>query len=346
MSYPPSCTVWGKADTAVAYIATTAACAVSIDAAVTNTPSTAFANMNTNIASITNIDEELAALRKRVEMLQLMKEIDELRTNAILPQHRRLDFSDIEHALPKFSGVDISLTVQNFLRDFEEVTEASGANERLKLLALRRCLTGTAKIFLTFTTTLNYGALKKALEREFAVPVNRIEIHKMLEQRRWDKKKKKSLHCYVLAMQAIGKRVNITEQEIIEFIIDGISGTVSNIHTPAATCQDVRRTKGRYERRYLVADAVTTTTGRKQASWPSEENKLKCFNCPKNGHIKPNCPYPLQPEGSCFRCWRMGHDHRSCTNAAKVLKPKNQIATVMGDEYGELDTANAYNYSG
>ncbi|XP_017471156.1 PREDICTED: uncharacterized protein LOC108362612 isoform X2 [Rhagoletis zephyria] len=337
------------ATTVAAVSDTTAATASFVDTAVdTNyNNNTIDLAANPGATGINNIDNELTALRKRVEMLRLMKEINDLGGSAgSSQQQRRLDYGDIEHALPKFSGDDISMSITDFIRDFEEVTEASGADDRFRLVALRRCLTGTAKVFLSSTTALNYGALKKALEMEFSVPVTRNEVYKMLAQRRWDKKKE-SLHCYVLAMQAIAKRAKVEEQEVIEFVIDGIRNIVPNAHLllPARTLAELKTLIRRYARKYLVSDVVATT-GRRQATKTVEDAKQKCYNCSRDGHIKPNCPYPLRPDGSCFRCWRMGHDHRSCPNPAKILKPKTQVASVMEGGDDESYDVNTYNFSG
>ncbi|XP_017462985.1 PREDICTED: uncharacterized protein LOC108356381, partial [Rhagoletis zephyria] len=179
---------------------------------------------------------------------------------------------------------------------------------------------------------------------EFSVPVTRNEVYKMLAQRRWDKKKE-SLQSYVLAMQAIAKRAKVEEQEVIEFVIDGIRNIVPNAHLllPTRTLAELKTLIQKYERKYLVSDVVATT-GRRQATKTVVDAKQKCYNCSRDGHIKPNCPYPLRPDGSCFRCWRMGHDHRSCPNPAKILKPKTQVASVMEGGDDESYDVNTYNF--
>ncbi|KNE86662.1 hypothetical protein PSTG_19974, partial [Puccinia striiformis f. sp. tritici PST-78] len=111
--------------------------------------------------------------------------------------------------------------VHDFIRDFEEVMDSIKADERLKLLSLRRCLIGTARVFLSSTTALNYAALKAALFAEFDVAVTRQHIYKTMSQRRWNKREE-SIHCYILKMQSIAKRAEIAEVEVIDFIIAGI----------------------------------------------------------------------------------------------------------------------------
>lgn len=73
-----------------------------------------------------------------------MKQIDELECRDLRRGKHRLDFGDIEHALPKFNGDDIAYSVRHFLRDFEEIMASAGAYDNFKQLALRRPLTGLA----------------------------------------------------------------------------------------------------------------------------------------------------------------------------------------------------------
>ncbi|XP_067634857.1 uncharacterized protein [Eurosta solidaginis] len=255
-------------------------------------------------ATTISVDDELVALQKRMEMLKLMKEIDELRASTWVQQQRRLDFADIEHAMPKFSGDDLSVTVGHFLQDFEEVMKSSRVDERFKLLALRRCLVGTANVFLTTTKALSYAELKKALTMEFDVPIQRNEVYKMLARRKWDKNSE-SLHRYVLLMQAIGKRANICETEIIDFIIDGIGNIVPNAHLllPAKTLDELKALVSRFQRKYFTVEPGVGTKHTNAAKTSNDPQPLqKCYNCSRVRHIKPQCPYPLRPTGSCFRC--------------------------------------------
>ncbi|XP_036340347.1 uncharacterized protein LOC118757090 [Rhagoletis pomonella] len=224
--------------------------------------------------------------------------------------------------------------------------ESSGADDNFRLLALRRSLTGTAKVFLSTTAALNYQALKAALSSEFDVGITRQEVYKMLSQRRW-KRKEETLHCYTLTMQAIAKRANIADTELIDFIIDGIGNTTPHAHIlmTARSVEELKTLINRYQHKYFVTGAVQPSNQRQTtAPKQTDDSKLKCFNCSRNGHIKPNCPFPLRPDGSCFRCWKMGHDHRSCPNPAKLLK-RREVATVAEDEDDQPGAIGAFNSS-
>ncbi|XP_036347639.1 uncharacterized protein LOC118757016 [Rhagoletis pomonella] len=147
-------------------------------------------------------------------------------------------------------------------------------------------------------------------------------------------------------MQSIAKQGGIEDIEVLNFIFDGISGSVANINLlmTAQTLSELKRLINRYYDRYLKLDSTITprrsavstvkpkmsNTAVKQAATSDKETHETplCYNCSKRGHIKPNCPYPVRPEGSCFRCWQVGHSHQSCPNPRKILKPMGERAVA------------------
>lgn len=84
----------------------------------------------------------------------------------------------------------------------------------------------------------------------------------------------------------------------------------------ARSLSELKRMINRYQDKYLLPNAAI-----KRANTVASSRLPLCFNCSQRGHIKPKCPYDQRPNGSGFRCWRMGHDHRSCPNPRKILKP-------------------------
>ncbi|XP_036347426.1 uncharacterized protein LOC118756790 [Rhagoletis pomonella] len=339
---PPAVTVSSVVAAAAITDVVTASSAAITD--VVTASSAAASTAPNAVPRLADLDREVLALKKRLEMLKLMQQIEELENRSATKCHRKLDFGDIEHALPKFNGDDVAYPVEHFIRDFEEIMQSTGADENFKLLALRRSLTGTARVFLSTTTALNYCALKGALMKEFNFAVTRQEIYKMLSQRRW-RKKDESMHCYVLSMQAIAKRANIAEQEVVDFIIDGIGNSVPNSHLllSAQNTDELKAIISRYQNKYFATKTIDQKppTAVKQKT----EQKQLCYNCSQTGHIKPNCPFPLRPDGSCFKCWRMGHDHRACPNPRKILKRKDDVAAVV--EYSDdAEIVGEHNYSG
>ncbi|XP_017466117.1 PREDICTED: uncharacterized protein LOC108359017 [Rhagoletis zephyria] len=346
--------------TATTNAAVTITAAATADSTTTTTAYTAYSTADTAVSIanntaalvsenateivLTDLDAEVKALKKRLEILTLRRQIEELERPPNSRRQGRLEFGDIEHALPKFNGDDVTYHVRHFLRDIEKIMESSDDN--IRLLALCRSLTGTARVFLSTTASLNYQALKAALSSEFDVGITRQEVYKMLSQRCW-KRKENTLHCYTITMQAIAKRANIADTELIDFIIDGIGNTTPHAHVlmTARSVEELKTLINRYQHKYFETGAVQPSNQRQtRAPKQSDDLKLKCINCSRNGHIKPNCPFPLRPDGSCFRCWKMGHDHRSCPNPVKLLK-RREVATVAEDEDDQPGAIGAFNSS-
>ncbi|XP_036346460.1 uncharacterized protein LOC118755741 [Rhagoletis pomonella] len=304
------------------------------------------------VPATASIDEELSSLHKKLEIMMLKQRIFELEKGSAPPvcnAGNKNSYCDVEHALTKFSGDDIAYSVRYFLRDFEEVMNTINADERFRFLCLRRSLTGTARVFLSTTAAFTYDQLRKQLTAEFDRDVSRQDVYKMLDQRRWQKKTE-SLHCYILNMQAIAKRSDITETEVIDFIVEGLGDNISNknLLMGARTIEELKMLVARYQQKYLRRESDTIKRPAKESIRTTKE-VAHCFNCSQTGHIKPNCPYPLRPNGSCFRCWQMGHEHRSCPNPKKILRKtdkRQQVLAVAEVESGEDDEdVGAYNFS-
>ncbi|XP_067633312.1 uncharacterized protein [Eurosta solidaginis] len=220
-------------------------------------------NAETYNAAEADLERELRILTKPRQVLELKRQKNKL-SLATQPQ-RSGQYVDIEHTLPKFSCDDVSQPVRNFLTNFGDVMDAVNADDSLRFLSLRRSLEGAAKVFLQTTTSLRYDDLVHALLSEFDISVSRHDVYRMLMQRHWNQKEE-TLHCYILHMQALSRRADISEEEV---------------------------------------------------------------------------------DGSCFRCWKMGHDHRSCLNPRKILtKPSKEIKQVAGvsaeddESIGALGTFN------
>ncbi|XP_067645369.1 uncharacterized protein [Eurosta solidaginis] len=303
---------------------------------------------------VDTVDQELSRLRKQIEIVNLKRHLRELEQAAGVPEvyiNNKNSFCDIEHAITKFSGDDITYSVRFFINDFEEIMNTVNADDHFRFLSLRRSLTGTARVFLSTISAVTYKQLCEQLINEFDRNVSRQDVYKMLRQRRWQKKNE-SLHCYILCMQSIARRSDITESEVIEFIIDGLENNVSNITLllSARTINELKMLVSRYEKKYLSREREEIT------KLPFKESKVEnkvhtniCFNCSQTGHIKHNCPYPMRPKGSCFRCWEMGHEYRSCPNPKKILHKlvKQQVAAINDfEDVDRYEVIDAFNESG
>lgn len=308
--------------------------------------------------------DEMDALRRERDALLLQLEVSELRARvaapaptvavgatvsadtAAQPEHNsttlgraRLDFGDIEHALPKFAGDDKKQDVHTFFREFEDIMTLVHANDSFKFLSLRRTLKGAARSLLEATTAVTYEQLKEVLVDEFDISTTREDIYRLLRQNKW-KRGTESMHHYVIRMRTLSRRANVPESELVGIIVDGLgeSSANSNLLLSARDVRELKELMNRHESRFHRAAPTTTaaassvnaaTSARRPSGNRAEASTAdqpQCYNCSQRGHIKPDCPYTLRNKDDCFRCWKPGHTRETCSNQRMKLVLKTDAA--------------------
>lgn len=299
------------------------------------------------------IDQEMELLQKRKQILELRQQIRLLeREDEPAVSVRRIDPADIEQLMNKFSGDD-TYYVEKFFSDFEEIMAGVRHDRNVKFMCLRRLLTGTARIYLSTTSAVSYEGLKAELIDEFKQHFSRQEVYQQLQNRVWEKRGE-SLKRYVLEMQAIASRADIGEDELIDFVVNGLRVPDASVLLTARSIAELKDLLGRHERRIMsrvsvlsareggstktklnTAAAAKVSTGNKATI---NEEAVRCFNCSRNGHYQSKCPYEKRPAGTCFRCWKAGHDHFNCPNPKKILVAMNNAVAAAVTEANDLES--------
>ena len=151
---------------------------------------------------------------------------------------------------------------------------------------------------------MTYDQLKNNLIKEFGRTVNRQEIYQILRRR--SKKPDESVRRYVIEMESIALRSDISDFELVVFIQEGLQNKISDfILFAARNIDDINDVVNIYEQRQCVRGfdlssirpAKLTSENKSQSS-----EEIRCYNYSKIGHIKLNCPYEKRPVGVCFNC--------------------------------------------
>ena len=248
------------------------------------------------------------------------------------PTSSSMLLTDIQGALPTFSGDNDLYDVAEFFAEFEELTRAVSADATQCLLLLRRSLRSTAKLVMRGAMAHSYEELKAKLLQEFRFCLTLEQVYARLRSHRWDGSS--PVELYVEEILTLAKKAGIPQGEAVQIIIDHLSSHGPDVRSclSAATTAGELKTLVRMRRHLLFfPTARHPATSRAVNSRPPSRpaapalpdsaargpTEIRCFNCSStDGHTKPNCPYPLRPRDSCFKCWQMGHQHQDCPNAA------------------------------
>lgn len=258
---------------------------------------------------------------------------------------RKIHFHDIEHAIVKFNGEDRTYSVNDFFRHLEQIFHQVNADDLLKFLALRNSLDGAARLLLT-RGALTYDQLKASLIAEFGRNISRQEVYQTLKNR--SKKPNETVRRYVMEMESISYRSDVTEFELIIFILEGLNSRVTDyaLFNTAKTMNELKDAINMFEQRQAMRGGETkhefTGVKPKEKIDQSALNGNRCFNCGRLDHLKAQCPYEERPKDICFNCWKPGHNRKTCVGPKYNQKLKKPIATVAAvvdvDENAEDET--------
>ncbi|CAK9832603.1 Gag-Pol polyprotein [Anthophora retusa] len=148
----------------------------------------------------------------------------------------------------------------------------------------------------------------------------------------------------------LGNRVPIASDELVDYVIDGISDSqlrnqarIMRIRIPAdllESFENISLETGKSSDREGKGKRDMKETGSQQkevtASTRSWGKRIKCFNCSDTGHISSKCPKPKRQQGSCFDCGSTSHLRSSCPRQAAnqpggSSRPKEPKCSDIGE---------------
>lgn len=130
-------------------------------------------------------------------------------------------------SVPEFTGDDMTYSSVKWCQDVDDNAEIFGWTPQQKLIIARRCLSGTAELWMkTEKAFRTYEELKTAIVKEFPESVNCKKMHEIMSARK--KQANETLYQYMLTMNDLGKRAKFPDYVAIQYIIDGIHDYESN----------------------------------------------------------------------------------------------------------------------
>uniref|UniRef100_A0AAG5DTA5 RNA-directed DNA polymerase n=1 Tax=Anopheles atroparvus TaxID=41427 RepID=A0AAG5DTA5_ANOAO len=214
-------------------------------------------------------------------------------------------FRDVEEGIEEYNA-DGSRDITAWFREFEDISNLARWSDEHKFIMCRKKLTGVAKSFLaTLRGVITYAALKRALLAEFATVVRASDVYRQLASRK--KKKDESALEFIYCMQKLAQSIDIEEEDLCEFIVDGFSSdeTTRAILYEATTISQLKRKIVLRERADTKSEVdkkkrpLVEQTNKHQRVTPNTRN-TKCYNCGQLGGTK------------CYSCGVYGHKASEC----------------------------------
>ncbi|KAI4481937.1 hypothetical protein M0804_008956 [Polistes exclamans] len=286
------------------------------------------------------LEEELKLVRRELELVR------SLRGASISTERRQLvETQEQSYSNPDFrERVDIRL-VADLLNVFKgEMGEYENWERQLRMLRATYSLNDN-QVRMLISMRLKEKALEwfhsksdyvtipieellADLRSTFCHRKNRIVLRKIFEERVW--RKDESFHEYVHNKVILGNKVPIHENEIVDYIIEGIpdanlknQAKINRLRTKAdileafegVTLQEKNRIPGdtRFVRRPYNMKNWNTER------WKSTKQTKSCFICESFDHMADSCP--KKKEGpTCYNCKKRGHIASNCPKKYPVVK--------------------------
>ncbi|XP_053968493.1 uncharacterized protein LOC128869920 [Anastrepha ludens] len=251
-----------------------------------------------------------------------------------IPVQNFCSLRDIEDALSSFSGCG-QPDVNQWLQEFEDNAAVVNWNELQKFIYGKQLLRGAAKTFVRSQRAVkDWNSLKSILKKEFEVKLSANEIHRRLKNRR--KRVNENLLEYLYSLMEIASQINMDDESIIEYFIDGIPDTRANkqILYQARNLEDLKENLRIYEKcrgsQHSIGSRPFTQSSQDKGSTKDEaQSSRSCFQCGRVGHLARQC---TQLAIRCFKCSQVGHKAFECKQMIpRAEKKENQRVNVVTD---------------
>lgn len=268
-------------------------------------------------------DSLIAELESLKRLLTLQKEIEDLRQGASDCIMKKVSFDDVRHMAP-FSGTG-GYRVERWVHDFENLIESVNGNDADKLRLVRRFLEGSAKKAVQYKTYTKWADIKAELLAVFELKIFKSNVYKTLERR--TKKYEETIEEYIINMQELAYLGDITEEELIPFIVRGLrDNTTAQMLYGANNLAALRKLVPMYEQAKIQYNWVNQKPNREVNV---QRKDVTCYKCAEKGHIANACTKKMA--SVCFNCKQPGHVIAQCPlkNKAAVVITESEAAQLM-----------------
>ncbi|XP_055905956.1 uncharacterized protein LOC129941366 [Eupeodes corollae] len=147
---------------------------------------------------------------------------------------------EIADTIPSFSPSDItSMSAEAWVTRVENLRKVYEWEEKLLLMAAASKLIGPAKFWWDTLqeSTISWEQLASGLKLNFPNRYNELEIHQELIKR--VRRPDENIESYCFEVNMLGKRINLTEKSITQYILTGLNDREMSANLAASSFKDI-----------------------------------------------------------------------------------------------------------
>lgn len=228
-----------------------------------------------------------------------------------------VDYKRVSKLIPEFDGTGM----ERFRKRVENIKQEYKCEEEKMKLEIIPKLVGPAKDWFDCSAEnvlLSYDELMGKLATLFNVKEDKIKKRRDLEQRKW--RAGERLAVYVRAKMMLAEELKLEEEELMEYIIDGVDDTHMKVQLQIAQIRTVRELIDR------VGDTEKQRGVQMERQMETEEKRehyrqRRCYRCGDSSHFANVCGMPIHrgmektgtaERRECFTCGGNDHLRRNC----------------------------------
>ncbi|XP_049318258.1 uncharacterized protein LOC125780312 [Bactrocera dorsalis] len=274
---------------------------------------------------------------KKMENELLMREKEQLRNsdNQTKNISNKQKFADVKELISEFSGSGECLKLwQAQLKNIQSVYQLDDNNLRA-LIANK--LKGNALKWLHSRDDLILMPIDKFLKEMrslFEEKTSNLMLKKKFEIRQW--LTTESFREYFQEKLILANRILIGEDELVEYLIDGIPDNTLRSQAKMQRFHDKYELLEAFRNIQLpryISKKMTADNQHEQSNNGQQTTRVvRCYNCNSVGHLASVCRKPKRELGACHVCAEVGHLAANCPQ--RKSRPVQHVTELMeGDEY-------------
>ncbi|XP_043065519.1 uncharacterized protein LOC122320921 [Drosophila ficusphila] len=265
-------------------------------------------------------------LKKQLEMMKL-NSVDKNDAASDAQNDENRDGQNSFLIIKDFVSVYDGLTNANlWITQLENIKKTYRLNDIMMRGILNSKLTGEAHRWLHARPNWiceNIDDLWQQFKITFEFKENKLRIRKNFEQRKWQPGEPFGL--YFNEKLVLANKLTIDEDELIEYIIDGIPNRqIKNqvIMQKIDDKENLLRTLADVELKMPASRNLEAAPNNAMKEKRDDYKKgERCYNCNSVGHYAADCNKPKRKPGSCYACGSESHTINDCPMNKKKKTP-------------------------